>query len=869
MFAMVAPLARTDSAPASRTRRAARLRRAEARRFVLRDYQAETIDEVMDNLRRRLDVLIECPTGSGKTAMMRVAARKLLAGRFSHALIVSPQQAIEDGFVELDDVSVEWPGNSSRPVLVRSVHVRKVRGTGESAGRALLAYLRDPRPGYAVSCTHQAFVYLVANFPTLLPKSTTGRVLMVDEAHHVGAPGLSRAVDRWAAGGGRLLFASATPCRNDDAPVVRPGMVVIRRSMAELMEAGYMPARVEHGIVAVGGEGDTVTAAEFRGDAVSGDAGLQASFVAKMVGKWGAMGRPKLIVRVPVLRGTCAAFVEALIARFARAGARVLDATGVDARKKRAILEALRDERGRTCAGSRFDVVVGIQRVIEGFDWPHASTMFTLGIPRGIPTVTQLLGRTTRPKPADYPEAYRDVSGIYFFVPTAGGKALDELGVEHSRHALMTTVFLADFAAAEGWMVARAARAGVRSGTGNPRAKGPDLGPTHGLGMADYATVRLAMAAATEGQGAGGGKVTSGSLIEAARAACPGVPEAALKAVAVGVLAADRRKGAEALGDLEREVARLSKVGPDINPDMAAAFDAILAKYRDEELEDPAALQAIREQSHAMTGRGAREWGERIAESGGVAWSEELIRAKADEYRSEYGVWPTQRSGNVAGLDAKWGAVQSWLLFRYGCGITRFLTGHDRYIGWSEALIREKAEEYRRECGEWPNTVSGKINGLDLLWGTADRWLRKNKAVGLVRFLNRGWVAGDWSNDLILRKAEEYRRIHGRWPSSGSGDIEGMSATWLSANRWLYRSGRSGLREFLTGRKRGGWSLALIRKNAEEYRARNKKWPSAASDSIDGIHSNWSAADQYLRKQHGIGLSQFLKGDRRKALSQT
>ena len=52
--------------------------------------------------------------------------------------------------------------------------------------------------------------------------------------------------------------------------------------------------------------------------------------------------------------------------------------------------------------------MVGIQRVLEGTDWPVCSAVYCVGMPGSLNMVVQLLGRAMRPKGADYPAGQRD-----------------------------------------------------------------------------------------------------------------------------------------------------------------------------------------------------------------------------------------------------------------------------------------------------------------------------------------------------------------------------------------------------------------------------------------------------------------------------
>ena len=123
------------------------------------------------------------------------------------------------------------------------------------------------------------------------------------------------------------------------------------------------------------------------------------------------------------MRGGSAGRVAVLIRALQSQGARVLDATGTGVEDKKRFLAALKAEKNRSHGESRFDVVVGIQRVMEGTDWPVCSAVYCVGMPGSLNTVVQLLGRAMRPKNQDYPEQQRDRARLVFFVPCGGGRA--------------------------------------------------------------------------------------------------------------------------------------------------------------------------------------------------------------------------------------------------------------------------------------------------------------------------------------------------------------------------------------------------------------------------------------------------------------
>src|SRR5438309_2041979 len=65
----------------------------------LRDYQEKLVFNVC---RAADDVLVEQPTGSGKTVQIVTLVAMHLGKRFTHAIIGAPQEQIEQGFVERD-----------------------------------------------------------------------------------------------------------------------------------------------------------------------------------------------------------------------------------------------------------------------------------------------------------------------------------------------------------------------------------------------------------------------------------------------------------------------------------------------------------------------------------------------------------------------------------------------------------------------------------------------------------------------------------------------------------------------------------------------------------------------------------------------
>ncbi len=109
--------------------------------------------------------------------------------------------------------------------------------------------------------------------------------------------------------------------------------------------------------------------------------------------------------------------------------------------------------------------MVGIQRVLEGTDWPVKSAVYCVGMPGSLNTVVRFLDRAMRLKADDNPAAQRDRARLVFFVP-CGGAALADLSIDHSRHALLTCRFLADHEVGQEWIVLKEVRRGIEAALG-------------------------------------------------------------------------------------------------------------------------------------------------------------------------------------------------------------------------------------------------------------------------------------------------------------------------------------------------------------------------------------------------------------------
>ena len=159
----------------------------------LRPYQARLLADVC---RAEGDILVEQPTGSGKTMQIVTLVAMHLGRRFTHAVIAAPQQQIEHAFVHPDYRSIAFP--SCPGVAVPDIEVPEglILGARNSrqlnSASRLSAYLRHNGPqDYALACTHAALNRLK---PERIPNDLSGKALFLDEAHHASADGLSEIV---------------------------------------------------------------------------------------------------------------------------------------------------------------------------------------------------------------------------------------------------------------------------------------------------------------------------------------------------------------------------------------------------------------------------------------------------------------------------------------------------------------------------------------------------------------------------------------------------------------------------------------------------------------------------------------------------
>lgn len=338
--------------------------------------------------------------------------------------------------------------------------------------------------------------------------------LVVDEFHRAGGPvGKKKGtllydfIKAWKAAGGLVIKASATVDRHDDGATMTGkediDYVMYSKNLASLMIEGMAPGKFESLMVQAWDRGGTTD------DGDAGDFGIPPAEAARavavlMVGQWREMGRPKLMIQ---LRSGSSAdnrvFLSAILTAVARAvhederhlGGRkkVYDATDVCLdekdeegkivkefqyefpdvlknkkdgdyasfsevleREKERVFDGYVDEDGEEAVGyggSEYAVIVGIQRLGEGTDWPLCSVVFRLSMPTSLPFMRQLIGRASRDKSKihGYPDRWKNKFCCVMFVAK-----IDRPERTHSRQILLTSVFLSSVSMeVESWSIFR------------------------------------------------------------------------------------------------------------------------------------------------------------------------------------------------------------------------------------------------------------------------------------------------------------------------------------------------------------------------------------------------------------------------------
>jgi DNA repair protein RadD len=174
-----------------------------------RDYQAQMISDARQALKRHRRVLVQAPTGAGKT----VIAAFIIAGVMSRGLVawfICHRQELVDG---------------TSATLGRKFGIR----------HGIIA------AGYPFNLAELVQVCSIDTLKARLAVLTPPRLAIIDEAHHSGAAGWAMVIAWLHAGGTLIIGLSATPLRNDGRGLDEHFDVLIPGpSVAWLMAHGHL-----------------------------------------------------------------------------------------------------------------------------------------------------------------------------------------------------------------------------------------------------------------------------------------------------------------------------------------------------------------------------------------------------------------------------------------------------------------------------------------------------------------------------------------------------------------------------------------------------------------------------------------------------
>lgn len=420
-----------------------------ARHYQARHYQVEDAPVIVAALATVKEVGVLSGTGSGKSLLALLVAAVLQHSRtFTHVIVAAPTNVIRRGFVVDAETYVDC-GDFGRWRL--PMHVRRVN---DNKSEGLIAYLNTRTSEHELLATTQqtlcgsitAFVSANLHHGGQIAR---GVLLVFDESHHLNTEKekaqLQKFRKEFLAAGGAIMYMSATPDRGDGCQSV-PDHVewVVQRPLAWLMANGYAPSKIIDFAINVPGDGkdseDSLGIPKNYLDAMHR--------VHRDILEHHGNGELKATVRIQsqdfeknhrIIGSMAKKLIDTGVRTYVASDRHNVDSNmvillDVQRRSGKPIPTKLEDRFGylmdyeksiQHFSESCVDVIIGIQKVVEGFDWFVCNHVYMLGIPRRIPTAVQLIGRATRSRQQliGYPEAWRDCSRVVMITAGFSGKS--------------------------------------------------------------------------------------------------------------------------------------------------------------------------------------------------------------------------------------------------------------------------------------------------------------------------------------------------------------------------------------------------------------------------------------------------------------
>ena len=233
--------------------------------------------------------------------------------------------------------------------------------------------------------------------------------------------------------------------------------------------------------------------------------------------------------------------------------------------------------------------------------------------------------------------------------------------------------------------------------------------------------------------------------------------------------------------------------------------------------------------------------------------SEKQIIEAAKEYYAKYRKWPNQHSEEpVPGLpNDSWNSIDAaGFQGLRGLEPGRTLSVITKHLKneqlLSEEIIIKAANAYFKKWGEWPNRrslnpVPGLPNeswaGIESTCHHGYRGLKKGRTLSKILAPHTGKTnrGAPLTEDIIVKAAKAYFKIHKRWPSQNSPEpVPGMPGnSWDAINS----AGHKGLRGLLKGRTIAAITAPL--KNAHTREKLSEGKIKAAADRFFKQHGKW------------------------------
>jgi superfamily II DNA or RNA helicase len=426
----------------------------------LRDYQRDAVINLSqyfwDGERQ---IALVAPTGSGKTVIISCVLKRLadegietpITTKFRSAVIVTPFVQVESSFISVKHIPwgmrfkerAESCGRHEEYSFQDFFLNRDSEDYWTKGRDEFIQHIRSCSPrSFALVTTHHAIARWGVD---VLPENLSGRVLVIDEAHHAGSDGegdKSRKIavfaNEWFSRGGAVCYCT-TPYRADDLDVLPEGTKSYIWSMADHAMSGFAPKdfRVHTEIL----ENEVDTRGELFGDELSDQENKNGQAYNRMVDRWIQDDCPKAIFIVPGKNSK--KWASRLEDELTRSGARVLNAVGVGTDIQEKLTKALKEEREvKDFGDSKWDVILCCKRFDEGTDWPLCSHVYNYGIPSSFGLTVQRWGRAFRDKSGIKGHSHPDSAHLVFFFSRVNRKNQELFEQYHHEYSCLLACYI-------------------------------------------------------------------------------------------------------------------------------------------------------------------------------------------------------------------------------------------------------------------------------------------------------------------------------------------------------------------------------------------------------------------------------------------